>query len=56
MTTRAASDDAIRAAGRDLARHQQPMSRGNARSMIAAFTVAIVQLEEQSGTEETDAA
>jgi hypothetical protein len=53
--TRAASDDAIRAAGRDLARHQQPMSRGNARSMIAAFTVAIVQLE-NSGTEETDAA
>jgi hypothetical protein len=56
MTTRAASDDAIRAAGRDLARHQQPMSPPNAQHCVGPLTAAVVHLNNDGSEESKPAA
>jgi hypothetical protein len=56
MTARAASDDAIRAAGRDLARTQRPMSRANSGHVIGPLTAAVVHLNNDGSEEKPDAA
>jgi hypothetical protein len=56
MTTRAASDDAIRAAGRDLARCQQPMSSANGEHVIGPLMAAVIHLSNDGTEKGADAA
>jgi hypothetical protein len=53
MTTRT-SDEAIRTAGRQLARTQQPMSPPNAQHCVGPLTAAVAHLNEQDSSSEKE--